>query len=41
VIATRLQSAYGKGKGTLDGKPINGSDIEEGGRPLRSGWMAV
>ena len=29
VIATRLQSQYGKGKGTLDGKPINGSDIEE------------
>jgi peptidyl-dipeptidase A len=29
VIATRLKSAYGKGKGTLDGKPINGSDIEE------------
>ena len=29
VIATRLQSAYGKGKGTLEGKPINGSDIEE------------
>jgi peptidyl-dipeptidase A len=29
VIATRLQSTYGKGKGTLDGKPINGSDIEE------------
>ncbi|MET0361833.1 MAG: M2 family metallopeptidase [Sphingobium sp.] len=28
-IATRLQSAYGKGKGLLDGKPINGSDIEE------------
>ena len=28
VIATRLQSEYGKGKGTLDGKPINGSDIE-------------
>jgi peptidyl-dipeptidase A len=27
-IATRLQSAYGKGKGTLNGKPINGSDIE-------------
>jgi len=27
-IATRLQSAYGKGMGTLDGKPINGSDIE-------------
>ncbi len=27
-IATRLQSSYGKGKGTLDGKPINGSDIE-------------
>jgi peptidyl-dipeptidase A len=29
TIATRLQSQYGKGKGTLDGKPINGSDIEE------------
>jgi peptidyl-dipeptidase A len=29
VIATRLQSSYGKGKGTLAGKPINGSDIEE------------
>lgn len=29
TIATRLQSDYGKGKGTLDGKPINGSDIEE------------
>src|SRR5881296_2669990 len=29
VIATRLQSRYGKGKGTLDGKPINGSDVEE------------
>jgi peptidyl-dipeptidase A len=28
-IATRLQSAYGKGKGTLKGQPINGSDIEE------------
>ena len=28
-IATRLQSAYGKGKGTLNGKPISGSDIEE------------
>ena len=28
VIATRLQSQYGKGRGTLDGKPINGSDIE-------------
>ncbi|EIZ79965.1 peptidyl-dipeptidase A [Novosphingobium sp. Rr 2-17] len=27
-ISTRLSSAYGKGKGTLDGKPINGSDIE-------------
>jgi len=33
-IATRLQSAYGKGMGRLDGKPINGSDIEaEMGRP--------
>lgn len=27
-IATKLQSSYGKGMGTLDGKPINGSDIE-------------
>ncbi|HEV2502204.1 MAG TPA: M2 family metallopeptidase [Mesorhizobium sp.] len=28
-ISTRLQSAYGKGEGSLRGKPINGSDIEE------------
>ncbi|WP_417611806.1 M2 family metallopeptidase [Parasphingorhabdus sp.] len=27
-IATKLNSAYGKGKGTLNGEPINGSDIE-------------
>lgn len=27
-IATRLNSAYGRGKGTLNGQPINGSDIE-------------
>ncbi|MBO9712891.1 M2 family metallopeptidase [Sphingomonas sp.] len=27
-ISTRLSSAYGKGKGTLNGKPISGSDIE-------------
>ncbi|MHA6333330.1 M2 family metallopeptidase [Qipengyuania sp. CAU 1752] len=27
-IATSLNSQYGKGKGTLNGKPINGSDIE-------------
>ena len=27
-ISTRLQSRYGKGRGTLDGKPIGGSDIE-------------
>jgi peptidyl-dipeptidase A len=27
-IATRLNSTYGKGQGTLNGKPINGSDIE-------------
>ena len=27
-IATRLQSAYGKGRGTLRGQVINGSDIE-------------
>ena len=28
TIATELQSIYGKGKGTLDGKPVSGSDIE-------------
>lgn len=28
-ISTKLQSDYGKGEGTLNGKPINGSDIEE------------
>ena len=28
TIAIRLQSNYGKAKGTLDGRPINGSDIE-------------
>ncbi len=28
TIATKLNSAYGKGKGTLKGTPINGSDIE-------------
>jgi peptidyl-dipeptidase A len=27
-IATKLNSAYGKGKGTLNGEDINGSDIE-------------
>eukprot|EP01037_Dinobryon_pediforme_P041262 gene41262-50915_t len=27
-LVTKLGSDYGKGKGTLDGKPINGSDIE-------------
>jgi peptidyl-dipeptidase A len=27
-IATKLNSTYGKGKGTLRGQPINGSDIE-------------
>ena len=27
-ISTDLQSQYGKGRGTLNGKPINGSDIE-------------
>jgi len=27
-IATKLGSMYGKGKGTLKGQPINGSDIE-------------
>ena len=28
TLTTRMSSAYGKGKGTLAGKPINGSDIE-------------
>ncbi|EQB32334.1 M2 family metallopeptidase [Sphingobium ummariense] len=28
ALSTRLQSAYGKGRGTLRGQPINGSDIE-------------
>ncbi len=28
TLATRLQSQYGKGKGTLGGKPMSGSDIE-------------
>jgi len=28
TIVTRMSSEYGAGKGTLDGKPINGSDIE-------------
>ncbi len=28
TLTTQLSSSYGKGKGTLDGKPINGSDIE-------------
>ncbi|RHW17126.1 peptidase M2 family protein [Sphingomonas gilva] len=27
-LSTGLQSIYGKGRGTLNGKPINGSDIE-------------
>lgn len=28
TLTTRMSSRYGKGKGTLDGRPINGSDIE-------------
>jgi peptidyl-dipeptidase A len=28
TLTTRMSSNYGKGKGTLDGKPINGSNIE-------------
>ncbi|WP_454797388.1 M2 family metallopeptidase [Novosphingobium lindaniclasticum] len=28
AISTRLASTYGKGRGTLDGKEVNGSDIE-------------
>ena len=36
-IATRLGSTYGRGKGTLNGQPINGSDIEaEMGNPERT-----
>ena len=35
TITTRMSSAYGKGKGTLDGKPINGSDIEAAMRSER------
>ncbi|RYD47129.1 MAG: peptidase M2 family protein, partial [Sphingomonadales bacterium] len=27
-VATKIGSMYGKGKGTLNGKPVNGSDIE-------------
>jgi peptidyl-dipeptidase A len=29
TLATGLQSAYGKGRGTLDGKPMTGNDLEE------------
>ncbi|MFM5931470.1 MAG: M2 family metallopeptidase [Novosphingobium sp.] len=29
ALAAKLSGIYGKGKGTLNGKPINGSDIEE------------
>ncbi len=29
TIKARMQGIYGKGKGTLNGQPINGSDIEE------------
>ena len=28
TLVTKMGSFYGKGRGTLDGKPINGSDIE-------------
>ncbi|WP_440980148.1 M2 family metallopeptidase [Sphingomonas pseudosanguinis] len=28
MLTTRMSSSYGKGKGLLNGKPINGSDIE-------------
>ena len=30
TLVARMQGVYGAGKGTLDGKPINGSDIEAG-----------
>ena len=29
TLTARMQGVYGKGQGTLGGKPINGSDIEE------------
>ena len=29
TLQARMQGVYGKGKGTLGGQPINGSDIEE------------
>jgi peptidyl-dipeptidase A len=29
TISTRLQSTYSKGRGTLDGKPMTGNDLEE------------
>jgi peptidyl-dipeptidase A len=29
TISTRLTSTYGKGRGTLDGKPMTGNDLEE------------
>jgi peptidyl-dipeptidase A len=29
TISTRLNSTYGKGRGTLDGKPMTGNDLEE------------
>jgi peptidyl-dipeptidase A len=35
-ISTRLQSRYGKGSGTLDGKPIGGSEIEARMRTIRN-----
>jgi peptidyl-dipeptidase A len=28
TLTTRMSSTYGKGRGMLDGKPVNGSDIE-------------
>ena len=36
-IATRLNSAYGKGRGTLNGKSISGSDIEAEMGNLKNG----
>jgi peptidyl-dipeptidase A len=35
-IATRLHSSYGTGKGTLEGKPVGGSDIEDRMRTIRN-----
>ena len=37
-IATRLNSTYGKGKGTRKGQPISGSDIAPRSSTCRTIW---